>query len=567
MAIMTQTFRQFLITAFEHGDYTTDDAIASVLPLFRTVLKIHEEELTAPFQREEALIANGQELSVNMEMALPPRFNMPALLALTNSQSPHFEVIDKVKVTDDSMVSLRIQTDMQLPVKHPAYIPGYQSYEMLLQHHDEQTDIFCLGLVLGSVAMALDLYDEKDLALFVTHRSHPSRYKSKIHPAIATLITEMTELDRKKRTQDLYEAIHRLEHYRDFDPEKQLDLTKVAGWVHQARNERNDFILNKLRNRLFDTSRRNRLLYYKSNARFINLTISSVPMVLHYQSIRPQLLFTWNEEIADKVKGMKEMALNKYLRFEDHPYLPAALNKIRVEAQHDIQEFGFSQLKLVIAFMNWHNLRDEADERIQSPLLLIPVELKKKKSVTEDQYVLKVNANEAEVNPVLANFLHELYGIKLPDFIDLDEMSLQQFYQLLQVQIEGANRGIVLQYADKPRINLVYKEARQTVNQYLKRLNKPGMPADSKALVVPVADEEAPQLITDPVTEKEMFTMAQTESNPYRWDFDVCNIVLGNFNYKKMSLVRDYNQVMDQQVAHQVFEKLFNAQPKPLHSM
>lgn len=561
---MTQTFRQFLITAFEHGDYTTDDVIAGVLPLFRTVLKIHEEELTAPFQREEALIANGQELSVNMEMALPPQFNIPALAALTNSQSPHFEVVDKVKVTDDTMVSLRIQTDLQLPVKHPAYIPGYQSYEMLLQHHDEQTDIFCLGLVLGSVAMGLDLYDEKDLALFVSHRSHPSRYKPKIHPAIGTLITEMTELDRKKRTQDLYEAIHRLEHYRDFDPEKQLDLAEVAGWVHQARNERNDFILNKLRNRLFDTSRRNRLLYYKSNARFINLTISSVPMVLHYQSIRPQLLFTWNEEIADKVKGMKEMALNKYLRFEDHPYLPAALNKIRVEAQHDIQEFGFSQLKLVIAFLNWHNLRDEADERIQSPLLLIPVELKKKKSVTEDQYILKVNANEAEVNPVLANFLHELYGIRLPDYVDLDEMSLEQFYQLLQVQIEGANRGIVLQYADKPRINLVYREARQTVNQYLKRLNKPGIPAESKALVVPVTDEEAPQLITDPVTEKEMFTMAQTESNPYRWDFDVCNIVLGNFNYKKMSLVRDYNQVMDQQVTHQVFDKLFNAQPKPL---
>ncbi|MCK7555029.1 DUF4011 domain-containing protein [Chitinophaga sedimenti] len=381
---------------------------------------------------------------------------------------------------------------------------------------------------------------------------------------MGTLIAEMTELDRNKRTQDLYEAIHRLEHYRDFDPEKQLDLAEVAGWGQKTSNDRNTFILNKLRNRLFDSSRRNRLLYYKSNARFVNLTISSVPMVLHYQSIRPQHLFTWNEDIAANVKGMKEMSLNKYLRFDDHPYLPAALNKIRVEAQHDIQEFGFSQLKLVIAFLSWHNLRDEADERIQSPLLLIPVELKKKKSVTEDQYLLKVTDNEAEVNPVLANFLHELYGIKLPEYIDLDEMSLQQFYQLLQVQIEGANRGIVLQYSDKPRINLVYKEARQTVNQYLKRLNKPGAAADTKAVATLTPDEEAPQLITDPVTEKEMFTMAETEANPYRWDFDVCNMVLGNFNYKKMSLVRDYNSVMEQDVAHEVFEQLFSAQPKPL---
>ncbi|MCK7555030.1 hypothetical protein MKQ70_08420 [Chitinophaga sedimenti] len=159
---MTQTFRQFLVTAFQHGDYTTDDVIACVLPLFRTVIKIHEDQLVAPFEREEALIAEGQTLTMNTDMAGMPQFNIPAVNALTRSQSPHFEVVDKVKITDDNAVSLRIQTDLQQPLKHPAYIPGYQGYEMLLSHHDEQTDIFCLGLVLGSMAMSLDLYDEKN---------------------------------------------------------------------------------------------------------------------------------------------------------------------------------------------------------------------------------------------------------------------------------------------------------------------------------------------------------------------------------------------------------------------
>src|SRR5690606_27340645 len=106
----------------------------------------------------------------------------------------------------------------------------------------------------------------------------------------------------------------------------------------------------------------------------------------------PELLFTWNEEIAQKVIGMKDLALNKYLRFEDHIYLPAVLNKVRLEAQRDVQEYGFSQLKLVIAFLKWHNLRDpeEAEESIFSPLLLIPVELKKKKQAGGDQYVLSI---------------------------------------------------------------------------------------------------------------------------------------------------------------------------------
>ena len=56
--------------------------------------------------------------------------------------------------------------------------------------------------------------------------------------------------------------------------------------------------------------------------------------------------------------------------------------------------------------------------------------------------------------------------------------------------------------------------------------------------------------------------MTDSESNPYSWDFDLCNIVLGNFNYKKMSLVRDYNHVIDNKVQHRVFESLFSNQPK-----
>jgi len=39
-------------------------------------------------------------------------------------------------------------------------------------------------------------------------------------------------------------------------------------------------------------------------------------------------------------------------------------------------------------------------------------------------------------------------------------------------------------------------------------------------------------------------------------------MVLGNFNYKKMSLVRDYNLVIDQQLQHPVFDALFSELPR-----
>lgn len=657
----TISFRQFLQTAFQHGAYSTDDVIAAVLPLFRTVQALHDAALVAPFGDENALQVQTRTIIINTEAAHPELDAADRIATLFNGYNPHFEVVDKVKLLADQpeALNLRIHHDIHQPLHHAAYVPGYRSYEMLLGHHDQQTDIFCLGLVLASMALGINLYEPGGLDQLVAQRQHPLRYKQ-LHPAIGTLITEMTELNRAHRTSDLQEAIHRLEHYRDFDPEKQLDLAQVAGWVMHDRSERQTFILNKLRNRLFDVSRRNRLLYYKPNTRFANLTISSVPMVLHHQSIRPELLFTWNPEIAEKITGMKDLSLNRYLRFEDHPYLPGILNKIRLEARKDVQEYGFSQLKLVVAFLKWHNLPEDPEETIFSPLLLIPVELKKKKQVGGDQYVLSITDNNAEVNPVLANQLRELYGIELPDLVDLEEMSLEQFYQLLQMQVEGANRGIVLQHMQKPRIKLIYKEAKDTVQQYQKKQPETQAAAErklSRAVTPPVAERrpdepedettpgnaalfidegaEAPfaedgdsktpadvqaeqhespltedngpdipggiqpeeddetssmpetagdieaQAITgnpEPVTptaerkpsrtstaeDHELFQLAEAEHNPYRWEFDSCHVVLGNFNYKKMSLVRDYNSAIDQPQQHQVFDQLFSTQPRPV---
>ncbi|MGN6509414.1 MAG: AAA domain-containing protein, partial [Chitinophaga sp.] len=625
----TISFRQFLQTAFRHGAYSTDDVIAAVLPLFRTVADLHDAGLVAPFGDENALQAQTRIITIDTSAAHPETDAAERVATLFNAHNPHFEVVDKIKLLPDEAeaVNLRIHRDPAQPLHHAAYIPGYRSYEMLLGHHDQQTDIFCLGLVLASIALGIDLYEPEGLDQLVEQRRHPLRYKQ-LHPAIGTLITEMTELDRAHRTRDLQEAIHRLEHYRDFDPEKQLDLAQVAGWVTHDRSERQHFILNKLRNRLFDVSRRNRLLYYKPNMRFANLTLSSVPMVLHHQSIRPELLFTWNPHLAEKITGMKDLPLNKYLRFEDHPYLPGVLNKIRLEARKDVQEYGFSQLKMVVAFLKWYNLPEDPEETIFSPLLLIPVELKKKKQVGGDQYVLSVTDNNAEVNPVLANQLRELFGIELPDLVDLEEMSVEQFFQLLQVQVEGANRGIVLQHMQKPRIKLIYKAAKDTVQQYRKK--QPGLQAEEMMADVPVVEQgneaekvfiekqqpssedrtgnipvevpetihpdaeipdddappEPPGLTPQPLQEntteipqqpaedaipitattgdQELFQLAEGSHNPYRWEFDSCHIVLGNFNYKKMSLVRDYNSALDHTQQHVVFDQLFSAQPKPV---
>src|ERR1700683_931065 len=267
------SFETFLLSAFDEGDYSTDDAIAFVLPLFRKVLGFHEAGLVAPFDRDGAFFVTG---IAGMPVGAVMAADMDERLAHASSEALY-------------------RTD----VGEAVYIRGYRCYEALFDHHDPLTDIFCLGLVVGSIAMGLDLHDPDDLLEFSRIRTNPLQYRPRIHPTLGRLIKGMTELDRNRRVQDLYDVIRRLEHYRDYDPEKQMDLSQIAGWVQKELNERGAFILNKLRNRLFDTSRRNRLLYYKPNMRFVNLTVSSVPVVLHYQSIRPELLFSWNVELAE----------------------------------------------------------------------------------------------------------------------------------------------------------------------------------------------------------------------------------------------------------------------------
>jgi superfamily I DNA and/or RNA helicase/predicted DNA-binding WGR domain protein len=511
------SFRQFLPAAFDKGSYATDDVIDVVMPLFEKVLRLHEEDLVAPFQNEKSLFVENNKLDINETLALGPSS------AFRNATQSAEELITE----------------------------GYNCFEEKAGLHDAQTDIYSLGKVLGSIALGLNLYEAPDAKIFEMHRRNPLHLNERLHPTVAMLITEMTEPDRSNRMQDLYEIIQRLKSYRDYDPEMQMDLSNVPGWISRKLDERSQLILSKLRNRLFDTSRRNRLLYFKPNLRFANLTVGSVPMVLNPEAIQPEKLFTYNSA-AQKIAGMKEILLNKFLPLEDHPYLPAALDKIRLEDQRNQNEYGFSQLKLVIAFLHWNNLKEDAEESVESPLLLIPVRIKKAKSLKEDHYILEVKDNNAEVNPVLANELNELYGIKLPDFIDLEDTDPEAFYLQLKAQIEGANQGVKLKLIDKPPVTVLYKKAKQAIINYNKRLNKGG--------------EKLSPFQQDLINaaEEEITNDAEITGSPYSWDFDTCNMVLGNFNYKKMSLVRDYNHVIDHKIEHKVFEELFSNQPRKI---
>ena len=601
-------FLKFLATGVDKGGFETDDVLAAMVPLMKAVLAAHQAGLVAPLNGLQDLLVSEQgHLTFDSTKTSPPKKNNSRVEALQLPASRAMEIVAESRRTADVDNASLTVSDLGVGsaengITKPVYLPNYQSWENAVGHHDELTDIFSLGMLLASVACGLDFNDPGELELFTVNRSNLFAVNHRLNPVLASVIVQMTELNRHKRAPDLSQMIFRLEHHRDQAVD--LDFNRIKGFKESALSGKRRLIQSHLRDRLFEISRRNRLIYFKQTLQTLNLTVASVPLVLDYRNIKLEQLFVWHSALAATIADGAPMSLGNYLRFEDAPYIPGVLDKIISEARRDRAEYGFAQLRLVLCFLRWNNLKEAKDERIQSPLLLLPVELTKKKGV-RDNYVLYPTTVEAEVNPALRHHLKELYNLELPEFVDLKETSLDQFYEAIKAQIQASEPGVTLNKIDRPQIELIHEKARQRVDQYRRRMKihtrraqtmaKPDYSYDrenfhplglqlflQKVRPTPMPLREAagagpqPRLphIVDPSppdgagtvleTGRQMFALRDGHNqNPYSWDFDLCSLTLGNFNYRKMTLVRDYARLIETDMASAAFDNVFSLAPKP----
>src|SRR5690606_3362034 len=132
----------------------------------------------------------------------------------------------------------------------------------------------------------------------------------------------------------------------------------------------------------------------------VNLTHASVPLSFDIKSIRSDQILVWNDRVQREVTGGRPICLNKYLHLAEVLYLPSQLERLIGETKRDQSEFGFAQLRLVVCFLHWSNLKEKPIEQYDSPLVLLPVQLQKKKGI-RDTYYLDVVSSEAEINPVI----------------------------------------------------------------------------------------------------------------------------------------------------------------------
>ncbi|ATQ44045.1 DUF4011 domain-containing protein [Caulobacter mirabilis] len=577
---------------------TVDDVLFTALPLLRAVSTLHQHGRVADLGPGDILETNGV-LRLRRPDGLLPRYQLGAIKAVQPPPTSALNIIDELRVTRDSETGLAVETlqaerDADRPITKPVYLPGFDAWELRLGHHDEITDIFRLGQILACLACGLDFADPDELDRFASHRQNLFVVVHRLNPVLANVIVEMTALNRHDRATDLGSLIGRLETWRD-QPQA-LNVERVLATTDGAAPRRTA-VLSHLRDRLFDLSRRNRLLHFRATQSSVNLTVASVPLVLRLESVKPDHICTWGGEFASEVAAGKAVNLRRWLRFEDQTYLPNSLDRLISETRRDRAEYGFSHLRLVIAFLRWNNLKEAPEERITSPLLWLPVELVKKKGVT-DQYVLQATGDEAEFNPALRHYLRQLHDIRLPETIDLSEVSIEQIHAELQAQIHASEPGVELRLHAKPSIKLIHQKAVQRLQQFQRRRGRDlrraavGRPdfsydrEDYRPLGLALFEQQVkpsplplrgavggrvqaqPVHMVAPTGEAETltFSLPEDEGHKFAWDFDLTQVTLANFNYKKMSLVRDYNQLIEEPAPNPAFDRIFSIEPREVET-
>ncbi|NRP88468.1 RecBCD enzyme subunit RecD [Ensifer adhaerens] len=569
-----------------------DDLVHAMLGMMQQVADLHAHGRVAQITLDTVLELEDGQLALANANGIAPSDNLNVIHEVQPQISSALKLVGNYRITQDEergtkVDDLSVLDGDEIAVSGPVYITRLRNWEMELGHHDEITDVFQLGMVMASLACGIDPVKFDDVERFSFNRNNLFSIAPRLHPIIASLILEATELSRHQRATDVAELAQRLDTWRDrpagIEVERVLaDAQGVPG--------RRAAVLAHLRDRLFDLSRRNRLIHFRSTQSSINFTDASIPIVMRIESVRADSLCTWKGQFAQDVLGGKAVPLNRWLRFEDQPQIPSQLDRIIQEHRRNRNEYGFSSLRLTIAFLHWHNLKEAPEERINSPLLWLPVEVVKRKGV-RDQYVLNCVDSVAEFNPALRHMLRRLYDIELPETVDLSEISIEAIHEAIRAQIHESEPGVRLDLQERPAIRLILQRAVARVNKFNHRRSSAKQTVSAKADFSYSRDDYRPLGLAlfekfvklDPLPQriatgggyrpKREFMVAETESSAYgkasgeghkfSWEIDLTQVTLANFNYKKMSLVRDYNALMEAPETQPAFDQVFSIEPRP----
>lgn len=555
----------------------TGDVLAVGLPLLRQIDDLHTVGRVTTLQGTDGLSYDGATLQLHdgWSQAVTPA-DAPAFAAVHRSNPSHTD--GGIEVTarfDHDLGSGAAQTyrsrdvhddiGAELP-ERPVFVVGHRAWEQLHGVHDQLTDIHLAGLILVSYATGLDLSLGPAVDDLAFGYRHLLRLNPTLHPVVANVLSAMVTPDRHDRPRSMAESLARLEHHRELPAD--LDLT--AAYETDPGNWR-QAVLSNLRERVFDTSRRNRALYFKPSSAAISLTEASVPLMLNIERIKPDDLLTWTGDNIDAFGKGSAVDLARWCRFEESPHLAPGLERLISDERKLRAEHGHGRLRLVIAFLRW--VDPENAEVVNSPLLTLSAELTKKKGVT-DRYRLAVD-DTADVNPVLRHVLSSRFGVELPERLEPDEASISAFVADLERRVQITEPALMIDLIDKPRVSLIRRRAQLRVDAYLRRRAQSqassgrwrrndysydrddwrplGLtlfrrfvePTELPLRMLAGADlTSKPRQSFAATRERDAFAVASGDVSKQRWEVDLCAVTIASLGSRRSTLARDYDELL-----------------------
>ncbi len=209
------------------------------------------------------------------------------------------------------------------------------------------------------------------------------------------------------------------------------------------------------KNKLIDLSRRNRLLNFRPTKVTTIKVVDELPsevfksMVMDNDSFHflpkdeeaEKLFGETNDkefyEYDEKILEEKHIDLNLQTNLTNER-LHKNLKRIQFRANQLMEEQGFNILYLTLGMLEWYDT-DRSDIKNRSPIIMLPVELKKRS--IKSKYKLYLTSDEVFINPALQYKMNNEFNLSFPDLqVDNEKFDPQDYFKMLNKIIELNNR-------------------------------------------------------------------------------------------------------------------------------
>lgn len=230
--------------------------------------------------------------------------------------------------------------------------------------------------------------------------------------------------------------------------------------------------ISKWKEKLIDLSKRNRLLNFKHTKSSTLRIIDEQPpeiyrFLVHNLKTMSFLPININEESLPEEEKLSLEDLNEGIEFKSQEFeeyeiddldkkhvdnflqtkLPEkemnhVLSKISTTAKSTMDDLGYNVLFLTLGSIIWYESED-SEEKYESPLLLIPIEIKRKS--INDPFIINYNEDDVILNPALILKFKRDFGINLEEInLDEDELDPRSIFTQVQHKIKNKKRWKLL---------------------------------------------------------------------------------------------------------------------------